>query len=77
MFKTYQSLSTTMIPSHTYESYENYKHINNAKSVILQLPEYSMFSEEEFMSNKIADLMIKEWLDTNDINTDFYYQSNY
>jgi hypothetical protein len=63
-----------MIPQHTYESYENYKHRNNPKSVILQLPEYSMFSEKQFVSNKTASLMIKEWLDTNDINTEFYYQ---
>jgi hypothetical protein len=64
-----------MIPSHTYESYENYKYRNNNKrSVILQLPDYSMFSENEFISNKVASLMIKEWLDTNDIDTDLYYQ---
>jgi hypothetical protein len=64
-----------MIPGHTYESYENYRYrISNEKSIILQLPDYSMFSEKQFMSNKIAVLMIKEWLDTNNINTDLYYQ---
>jgi hypothetical protein len=64
-----------MIPSHTYESYENYKHRNNdIISVVLQTPEYSMFSEKQFMSNKIASLMIKEWLETNDIDTELYYQ---
>ena len=64
-----------MILSHTYESHENYKHRNNnARDVILQIPEYSMFSENKFISNKKAGLMIKEWLDINDINTDIYYK---